>query len=169
MKSSTSIKGLAAIAAGILVIALLWTAAAELFFDKESAQINRPKLEESVILLIAENAQETIDFYTNVFDSQNIVVFLSNDNSESALINIDSVKFLIYSRKSFENEDTSILVDNIDSREYFIYSENIDSLYKSIEEKVRIISRPNFITQNLRSFSIEDVNGYVLTFLEKMQ
>ncbi len=169
MKSSTSAKGLAAIAAGILVIALLWTLAAELFFEKQYVNINRPKLEESIILLPTEDVQETIDFYKNVFAEQNIVINSNENSTEFASINIDNVKFLIYSRKEFKNKNNSDLLNYIDSsyREHFIYSSNIDSLYKLIENNVEVISSPNISIHNLRSFSIEDINGYILTFLEK--
>ncbi|MCO6472817.1 MAG: hypothetical protein PHW27_02070 [Melioribacteraceae bacterium] len=168
MKISASTKGLLAIAAGIFVVAILWTAAAELFFVKETSNFSSPKLDESVIVLVTENLNQTLEYYTNTFNSNNNITYSDEGNSEFASIIIDNVKFLIITSGGSNEINTSHLKDEINSgnRKYYIYSSNIDSLYKLIEEKVIIISQPKFIMQNLRSFSIEDINGYTLTFLE---
>lgn len=168
MKLSAPVKGLIAITAGILVIALLWTTIVELFFDIKLNQSKPLKLEYVLINMFVEDVNGTIEYYENIFDEDFKLRKSKENNDEYATFQIDNVNFIIQSYdnyiKLFEESD---MQDKPYLQKHFSISvSNIDSLYSKIKHKSNVISplRKTFKTAN--EFSIIDVNGYILTFIE---
>ena len=126
--------------------------------------------------MMVENVNNTVNFYNSVFgfefvmgvpeNGQNIVTS-KQDNQilNFALIKCGNIEMMFQSRKSLADEIPEF--DNISiggSLTFYIDVEDVKQLYSVLKNKVKIIKDIQTTFYGKQEFSIQDCNGYILTF-----
>ena len=126
--------------------------------------------------MMVENVNSTVSFYSDALgfefvmgvpeDSQNIVTSNQEDQRLSfALIKSGNAEMMFQSRKSLVNEFPEFSNINIGgSLTFYIDVEDIKQLYSNLKNKVKIIKDMQTTFYRKHEFSIQDCNGYILTF-----
>ena len=126
--------------------------------------------------MMVENVNNTVNFYNSVLgfefvmgvpeNGQNIVTS-KQDNQilNFALIKCGNIEMMFQSRKSLADEIPEF--DNISiggSLTFYIDVEDVKQLYSVLKNKVKIIKDIQTTFYGKQEFSIQDCNGYILTF-----
>ena len=126
--------------------------------------------------MMVENVNGTVSFYSDALgfefvmgvpeDSQNIVTSNQEDQRLSfALIKSGNAEMMFQSRKSLVNEFPEFSNINIGgSLTFYIDVEDIKQLYSNLKNKVKIIKDMHTTFYGKQEFTIQDCNGYILTF-----
>ena len=107
----------------------------------------------------------TIDFYKQLGFT---VVMTVPDQGDFAwaMMNCDSVTFMFQTFDSLGSELPAISRKNGGSLLLYIQTKGIRKFYDQIKDKVNIVKGIEKTFYGATEFSIEDINGYILTFAE---
>jgi uncharacterized glyoxalase superfamily protein PhnB len=118
--------------------------------------------------LLIEDMSKSLQFYKNVLGFHQEISFPEKDPI-FAQVGKDGVHIMLYARSDFEKEIPKLRkVKMGGSVLLYIKAEDIANLYKKIEKKVKIIQTIHKTDYGKLEFTIEDINGYLICFSEKV-
>lgn len=119
--------------------------------------------------LIADNVQETVDFYVNILGFTLVNSAPGENGLVWAQITLDNVSIMFQDRGSLEAGVSSLKgFPTGASGLMFVMMDNIQEFYTSIKDKVKIVRPMERAFYGHDEFSIFDVNGYLITFSEEV-
>lgn len=119
--------------------------------------------------LLVEDMKKTLDFYTNILNF-NVSLSMPQTDPFFAIINSSNVQIMLYTKDKFSEEIPKFRSIKMGaSVALFIEVDNIDELYTRIKSKVEIIQEIHTTSYGTKEFSINDCNGYVLMFNQKIK
>lgn len=114
-------------------------------------------------LLATKNMKATIDFYQNILGFTLGMVFPDLDNAEYADLTKDGMSLMFVPAKNLGISRAARLGTGVNL--YLEIDGDIDEYYGELKKKgVKIISDIKDEPFGIRDFTIEDTNGYQLTF-----
>ncbi|MBE0661118.1 MAG: VOC family protein [Bacteroidales bacterium] len=115
--------------------------------------------------IFVKDINETIDFYKQLGFSLTTTVPEEGDLI-FALMTCGNVKFMFQTFESLGDELTTISRQNGGSLLLYIQTNDITKFFDQIKDKVKVIKELEKTFYGATEFSIEDNNGYLLTFAE---
>jgi len=121
--------------------------------------------------LIVDEVNATIEFYRTLLKFELTMTVPGNDGNKDitwALMKRDDIEIMFQSRKSSVRE-----IPIMEHKEaggsltLYIEMDNVADLYESLQGKDVIIEELHSKPYGMREFSMQDCNGFVLTFAEK--
>ena len=119
--------------------------------------------------LIADNVQETVDFYVNILGfcltnsvpGENGLVWaqISSGNVSIMLQDRESLEAGVSALKGFPTGASGLM---------FVMMDNIKDFYTLVKDKVKIARPMERSFYGHDEFSIFDINGYLITFSEEV-
>jgi uncharacterized glyoxalase superfamily protein PhnB len=108
----------------------------------------------------------TIEFYKQLGFSLATTVPEDSDNIIFALMTCGNVTFMFQTFESLGNELPTVSRQNGGSLLLYIQTNAIRDFFEQIKDKVKVIKGLEKTFYGATEFSIEDNNGYLLTFAE---
>ena len=115
--------------------------------------------------IFVKNINETINFYkqlgfalTTTVPEEGDIIF--------AMMSCGNVVFLFQTFESLGNELPNVSRQNGGSLLFYIKTKRIKELFEKIEDKVKVVKGLEKTFYGATEFSIEDNNGFLLTFAE---
>lgn len=115
--------------------------------------------------IFVKNINETINFYkqlgfalTTTVPDEGDIIF--------AMMSCGNVVFLFQTFESLDNELPNVSRQNGGSLLFYIKTTRIKELFEKIEDKVKVVKGLEKTFYGATEFSIEDNNGFLLTFAE---
>ena len=119
-------------------------------------------------LLAVRNVKDTIEFYKNILGFETGMVFPDEINPEYADLSKDGMvmMFLLAKNMGIGSDEKLGIGVNL----YMEIDGDIDEYYAELKNKsVKIVYDINDEHFGIRDFSIEDIDGYQLTFNRRLQ
>jgi uncharacterized glyoxalase superfamily protein PhnB len=115
--------------------------------------------------IFVTDINETIDFYKQLGFSLTTTV-PEEGNYIFAMMTCETVVFMFQTFESLGNELPTVLRQKGGSLLLYIQTTSIRDLFDTIKDKVKVIKGLEKTFYGATEFSIEDNNGYLLTFAE---
>ncbi len=117
--------------------------------------------------LMVEDANETVNFYQDVLGFALVASVPEEGQFNWAMMQHDAVEIMFQSRASL-TEDVPLFKDKAigGSLTLYIDVEDIKGLYGQVQNRVTILHEMTTTFYGTREFTIQDCNGYVLTFAQ---
>lgn len=117
--------------------------------------------------LMVDNMAESINFYRDILGF-NLIVSEPKENPFFVIIQNGSVELMLYNRDQFSQEIPKFRDMSVGgSIALYIGVEEVEKLYKSLKNKVKIVQELHTTDYGSVEFSCEDNSGYVLMFNER--
>lgn len=120
--------------------------------------------------LMVEDVRKTIDYYQSVLGFEtNAAVPEGSGPLDWASMRNGSVEMMFQSTASLTSE-LPVLRDKPISAtlSFYIEIEGLQSLYDSVKTRATIVQDLHTTFYDMREFAIQDCNGYILAFAEKV-
>lgn len=118
--------------------------------------------------LLVEDMSKTICFYRNVLGFKPEITF-PEKNPLFVQVVRDDIQIMFYLRSEFEKEIPKLKKIKMGgSVLFYIKSENIEVFYKQIQKSVTVIQKLHKTDYGSLEFAIEDCNGYLICFSERI-
>ena len=115
--------------------------------------------------IFVKNINETIDFYKHL--GFNLVTTVPEEgNPVWAMMNCGNATFMFQTFESLGNELPTISRENGGSLLFYFKITAIRNFFDQIKDNVKVIKGLEVTFYGATEFSIEDNNGYLLTFAE---
>jgi len=117
--------------------------------------------------LMVEDVNETVTFYQDVLGCALLASVPEEGQFNWAMMQHDAVEIMFQSRASL-TEDVPLFKDKAigGSLTLYINVEDIKGLYGQVQNRVTILHEMTTTFYGTREFTIQDCNGYVLTFAQ---
>ncbi len=115
--------------------------------------------------IFVKDINQTIAFYKQLGFAVTMIV-PEESNPVWAMMTCGNVKFMFQTFESLGDELPAVSRQNGGSLLLYIQTKGIRQLYNDIKDKVNVSKGLEKAWYGATEFSIEDVNGYVLTFAE---
>lgn len=118
--------------------------------------------------LVVEDVNNTVDFYRNILKFELDMSVPQEGKFSWALMKRDQVEIMFQSRESVGR--VMPLLENKEaggSLTLYIEMENVVELYDVLKDRVTLIEDLHTQPYGMREFSIQDCNGFILTFAEE--
>ena len=117
--------------------------------------------------LMVEDVNETVTFYQDVLGFALLASVPEEGQFNWAMMQHDAVEIMFQSRASL-TEDVPLFKDKAigGSLTLYIDVEDIKGLYGQVQNRVTILHEMTTTSYGTREFTIQDCNGYVLTFAQ---
>ncbi len=118
--------------------------------------------------IMVEDVSKAVEFYKNILACFELVDYeLGGRKLNWALLRCGDVQIMFESRESMTNSIPILKNRNIGgTMTIYIELDGIEGLYKIIKDKVNIVKDLHNADYGMREFSIQDCNGFVITFAE---
>jgi lactoylglutathione lyase len=120
--------------------------------------------------IMVADVNKTIEFYDKILGFD---LFMSKPESgkfDWALVANEGVHLMFQEENSLKSEYPQLTSMPIGAAmTLFIEVDNIEEYYESIKDKVKVIKDLCITFYGMTEFSIEDYNGYILTFAERKE
>jgi len=118
--------------------------------------------------IMVEDVSRAVEFYKNILACFELVDYELGDRKLNwALLRCGDVQIMFESRESMTNSIPILKNRNIGgTMTIYIELDGIEGLYKIIKDKVNIVKDLHNADYGMREFSIQDCNGFVITFAE---
>lgn len=116
--------------------------------------------------IFVTDINKTIDFYKQLGFSLTTTVPEESDNIIFAMLTCGNVTFMFQTFESLGNELPTVSRQNGGSLLLYIQTNEIRNFFDQIKNKVKVIKGLEKTFYGATEFSIEDNNGYLLTFAE---
>lgn len=126
------------------------------------------KLETLVPNVMVEDVNDTIKYYEKFLGFQKIMSVPAEGQFNWAMIARDGVSLMLQKRKSIVDEYPKFNNQPVGGTlTFFISVMGIDELYAALDKQVTIYVKLHKTFYGRKEFTVEDCNGYLLTFAEK--
>ena len=117
--------------------------------------------------LMVEDVNETVTFYQDVLGFALLASVPEEGQFNWAMMQHDAVEIMFQSRASL-TEDVPLFKDKAigGSLTLYIDVEDIKGLYGQVQNRVTILHEMTTTFYGTREFTIQDCNGYILTFAQ---
>jgi lactoylglutathione lyase len=117
--------------------------------------------------LMVEDVNETVTFYQDVLGFALLAFVPEEGQFNWAMMQHDAVEIMFQSRASL-TKDVPLFKDKAigGSLTLYIDVEDIKGLYGQVQNRVTILHEMTTTFYGMREFTIQDCNGYVLTFAQ---
>lgn len=119
--------------------------------------------------LMVEDVDKTTDYYKNMLGFK-IEMSVPRDDGKLqwAMVTRDSVELMLHEKNNLLEEVPQLEGSRIGgSITLFIEIEGLNAFYKEVKRKgAAFIKEPHTTFYGMNEFTIQDINGYVLTFAE---
>jgi lactoylglutathione lyase len=117
--------------------------------------------------LMVEDVNDTVAFYQDVLGFALLASVPEEGQFNWAMMQHDAVEIMFQSRASL-TEDVPLFKDKAigGSLTLYIDVEDIKGLYRQVQNRVTILHEMTTTFYGTREFTIQDCNGYVLTFAQ---
>ncbi len=117
--------------------------------------------------LMVEDVNETVTFYQDVLGFALLATVPEEGQFNWAMMQHDAVEIMFQGRASL-TEDVPLFKDKAigGSLTLYIDVEDIKGLYGQVQNRVTILHEMTTTFYGTREFTIQDCNGYVLTFAQ---
>ena len=117
--------------------------------------------------LMVEDVNETVTFYQDVLGFALLATVPEEGQFNWAMMQHDAVEIMFQSRASL-TEDVPLFKDKAigGSLTLYIDVEDIKGLYGQVQNRVTIFHEMTTTFYGTREYTIQDCNGYVLTFAQ---
>ena len=117
--------------------------------------------------LMVDDMNKSIDFYRDILEFS-IIVSEPQDNPFFVILQNGKVELMLYHRTQFSQEIPKFKDMPVGGPiALYIGVDEIEKLYKSVKNKVKIIQKIHKTDYGSTEFSCEDNSGYVLMFNER--
>lgn len=119
--------------------------------------------------MMVVSVEESIAFYCNLLGFS----LVNSASSEKGYLNFailskDNLLLMLQQKESFIEEYPILKIDTIKPTiSLYIVVDNFDTMYKSVKDKVTILTDIHTTFYGRKEFAIVDNNGYVLTIAEE--
>jgi len=120
--------------------------------------------------LVVDDLEKCIEFYKNILKFELIMTVPNNGNNNLvwALMRRDQVEIMMQSRESSIKEIPLMKHKEAGgSLTLYIEMDNVSDLYEALQDKDVLIEELHAKPYGMREFSMQDCNGFILTFAEK--
>ncbi len=117
--------------------------------------------------MMVENVNETVNFYRDVLGFNLVMNVPDSGSFDWALMKRGEVEMMFQARASL-TEDLPLFKELPlgGALTFYIDMRGVDALYDQIRSQVTVVRDPQTIFYGTREFTIEDCNGFILTFAE---
>lgn len=117
--------------------------------------------------LAVASVNETVDYYKTYFGFSLLASVPDSGLLNWAMIMRDGVTLMFQSHESLQEDLQELNITKTGSRgTFFIEVENIREIYQQCKGQVKIISDMRTTFYGKHEFTVEDLNGFYLTFAE---
>ena len=114
-------------------------------------------------MLAVRDMRETIEFYKNSLGFKVGLCFPDANNPEYADLSKDGMALMLIPAKNFGIGDSEKLGTGVNL--YMLIDGDIDEYYEELKKKgIKIVADIKDEPYGIRDFTVEDINGYLLTF-----
>ncbi len=136
----------------------------------ERSAIGGTEMKSLTANLMVADVNETIDFYRDVLGFQLVMSVPEGGKFDWAMMSNGGAQIMFQAIGSVTEEYPAFKDTEVGgSLVLFIVLEGIDEFHESIKDKAKIVVDLHDTFYGMREFSIEDNNGYVLTFAEELE
>lgn len=133
-------------------------------FTKTETKINMKSLTPNIMV---NNVNETVDYYHNLLDFELIMSVPEKGNFEWAMMKNGGATIMFQEKGSLAKEIKELQNKPLGATmNLYIQIKNIDALYQKLKQSERIIKDIDVTFYGTKEFTVEDLNGYILTFAE---
>ena len=119
--------------------------------------------------LMVEDVNETVQFYQEVLDFELVMTVPENGQFDWAMMKRRDVALMFQARASLTKEIPALEGIKIGgSLTFYIDMEGLNEFYARIKSKVRIVQDLHSTFYGTQEFSIQDCNGFILAFAERV-
>lgn len=119
--------------------------------------------------LLVEDMSLTVQFYKEILGFTPEIVFPEKDPI-FVQMKWDEIRIMLYARSDFEKEIPSLKKIKMGGTVLlYIKMEKVEDLYKKIQKKITIIQSLHKTDYGALEFTMEDCNGYLITFSERAE
>jgi len=120
--------------------------------------------------LMVDNINDTIDFYTHILGFHVMMTAPAAEPFSWVMLAHGPVTLMFQQRNSMIEEYPILAERQIASGSFtlFIEVEEVKELYHAIKDEVTIIKELEQTSYGTIEFALEDSNGFILTFAEKL-
>lgn len=118
--------------------------------------------------LVVEDVNSTVDFYRDILRFELDMAIPAQGNFHWVLMKRDQVEIMFQLRES-----ASRAIPFLKNKEaggsltLYIEMDNVVELYDTLKDKVTVLEDLHTQPYGMREFSIQDCNGFILTFAEE--
>jgi uncharacterized glyoxalase superfamily protein PhnB len=116
--------------------------------------------------IFVTDMNKTIDFYKQLGFDLTTTVPEESDNIIFAMMTCGNITFLFQTFESLGNELPTVSRQNGGSLLLYIQTSEIRKFFEQVKDKVKVVKGLEKTFYGATEFSIEDNNGYLLTFAE---
>lgn len=171
----------------LLFFILITAAAAGIYHVKGSDNKNFDNLKNKIMFkkltpnLMVKDVSESVKFYTEILGfTLNMAVAKDSQKIENkveegkdyvyAMVSRDEVFFMLMEKKVFEADLEMLKGKEIGaSLSFYIDVDNLDEIYSSIKDKIKIVKDLHTTWYGMREFYIKDTDGYILCFAQQAE
>ena len=115
--------------------------------------------------IFVKDINKTIEFYKQLGFAL-VMTVPQEGNFNWAMMTCEKVTFMFQTFESLGNELPSIQRQNGGALLFYIQTKGLRKLYEQVKDKVEVVKGIEKTFYGATEFSIQDVNGYILTFAE---
>ena len=118
---------------------------------------------------MVEDVAKTMEFYKNILGFELVMAVPEEGSADFAIMKHGEVEVMFQSRQSLSEEIPNLKEAKIGGTfTLYIDVEGIDKLYSSAKGKAEIVQDMHTTFYGSKEFSIQDTNGYILAFSERI-
>lgn len=125
------------------------------------------KIKELIPELLVENIQKSLKFYQEVLGFKSEIIF-PEKNPIFVQVSKDNFHIMLYNRSDFQKEIPKLKKIKMGGSTLLYFKvKQIKDFYEQVKDKVKIIQSIHETDYGSTEFTIEDCNGYLLTFSQR--
>lgn len=120
--------------------------------------------------IAVKNVNKTVDYYKQHFGFQLVISVPETGDLAWAMVQRDDV-MLMFQEESSLNGDLPMLKERTigGNQTFYMRVKGVQDLYNDLKGKVNIVSDLATTFYGTIEFTVEDINGYLLTFSERQE
>ena len=117
--------------------------------------------------MMVEDVNATVEFYRDVLGFNLVMTVPDSGRFDWALVKRDEVEVMFQTRASLSDELPLFEGQAIGGAlTFYIKMDGVEELYETLRPRVTVVKDLNPTFYGTREFSIQDCNGFILTFAE---
>ena len=117
--------------------------------------------------IMVNDVNKTVDYYHNLLDFELVMSVPEKGNFEWAMMKNGDATIMFQEKGSLAKEIKELQNKPLGATmNLYIQTKNIDALYQKLKQNEKIIKDIDVTFYGTKEFTVEDLNGYILTFAE---
>lgn len=119
--------------------------------------------------LMVSNVAEAVMYYTQNLGFQMIDSVPANPPYDWAMVSVEGVALMFQAEASIKAEFAPLENQSLGGGlSFYVRVEGVKEWYERLKEKVTVVNELHESSYGMTEFSIQDLNGFVLTFAENL-